>query len=126
MAKSILIVEDHPAVRTMLTSLFTNNGYQVTSAEDGKSGLAFLAQGGFSAVLLDLNLPEYDGFSILKAIHQQPPQTPNGPIIVFSNNATEDARQQSLQFGAAAFIPKDDLTSIKLVEQIEKLTHQPQ
>ncbi|OGV96490.1 hypothetical protein A2W24_04935 [Microgenomates group bacterium RBG_16_45_19] len=119
MAKKILVVEDHPSVRTMLVSLFRNHGYEVTEAHDGHDGLALLRQGGFDAVLLDLKLPTIDGFSILKLLHEQPPKNPNGPIIVFSNTGDESAKQQSLEFGAASFVHKENLDTLKLVEQVE-------
>ena len=120
MPNKILIIEDHPAVNTMLSSLFRNHGYTVDVAFEGHSGLEAIERGGYSAILLDLQLPEMDGFSILKTLQDHPPAIPNGPTIVFSNTTDPNARKQSLEFGAASFIPKENLDTLKLVQQVEE------
>lgn len=119
--RKILVVEDHPAIRNMLTSLFKNAGYQVVEASDGAIGLQYAFDGGFSAILLDLKMPQVDGFEFLKRLKLSPPKTNNGPIIVFSSHSYDYAKAQALEAGAADFIIKDDLETIHLVEHVEKI-----
>lgn len=120
-APRILIVEDHPAIRNMLISLFKNGGYNVTAAADGAIGLQYAIEGGFRTILLDLKMPQVDGFEFMKRLKLTPPKTANGPIIVFSSHSYDYAKQQALSAGAADFILKDDLETIHLVEHVESI-----
>jgi two-component system, chemotaxis family, chemotaxis protein CheY len=122
MAKSrLLIVEDHTAIRKMLVAMFQNAGYEVVEADNGATGLNQAQAGGYSAIILDLKMPQLDGLHFLHSIKQSPPTTPNGPMIVFSSVEYAYAKDEALKAGAAAFIQKDDLQSIKLVEQVQAI-----
>lgn len=121
MAKRILIIDDHTAIRKMLVFMFQNAGYEVVEADNGATGLQHAQVGGFTVILLDMKMPQVDGITFLKTIKQTPPQNPNGAIIVFSSMDYDYVKQGALQNGAAAFIVKDDLQSIKLVEQVEAI-----
>ena len=117
--KKILIVEDHPAIRNMLQSLFEHHGYVVDAAADGAIGLQSAQHGGFTAILLDLKMPQMDGFEFMKRLKLEPPANPNGPIIVFSSHSYDYALKEAISAGAADFIVKDDLETIDLVERVE-------
>ena len=97
--RKILIVEDHPAIRNMLVSLFKNSNYQVTEASDGAIGLAAAQEGNYSAIILDLKMPQMDGFAFMKNLKLNPPTLPNGPIIVFSSASYDYAKQEALNAG---------------------------
>jgi two-component system, chemotaxis family, chemotaxis protein CheY len=125
MSKRLLIVEDHTAIRKMLVAMFKNAGYEVIEADNGATGLAHAQAGGFYGIILDLKMPQMDGLHFLQAIKQTPPTVPNGPMIVFSSVEYAYAKEQALKAGAAAFIQKDDLQSIKLVEQVEAIFGRP-
>jgi len=121
MAKTILIIEDHPAIRSMLVAMFKNHQYTTDEAADGSIGLQKARQGGYDAVLLDLKLPQLDGFEILKQLRQIPPSTPNGPIIVFTSYDYEHAVKEALSLGAADFIVKDNLDRTNLIAKVEQV-----
>jgi two-component system, chemotaxis family, chemotaxis protein CheY len=123
--KRILIVEDHTAIRKMLVAMFTNAGYEVVEADNGATGLQHAQAGGFTGIILDLKMPQLDGLHFLNAIKQTPPTVPNGPMIVFSSVEYAYAKSEALKAGATAFIQKDDLQSIKLVEQVEAIINSP-
>jgi CHASE2 domain-containing sensor protein/DNA-binding response OmpR family regulator len=104
-APQILIVDDDANHRLVLTSLLQEIGCRIQEASDGKQGLQLASETKPDMILLDLAMPNMDGFELI--IHlQQNLQTRNIPIIVSSANVFEENRQQSLQAGAAAFIPK--------------------
>jgi CHASE2 domain-containing sensor protein/DNA-binding NarL/FixJ family response regulator len=104
-APYILIIDDDANHRSMLTSLLEEIGCRTQEAGDGKQGLELLSETKPDMILLDLAMPNMDGFEFM--VHfQANPQTQNIPIIVSSANVFEENRQQSLQAGAAAFIPK--------------------
>lgn len=101
----ILVVDDDINQCLMLTSLLTDIGCQVESAHDGKQGLELASQIQPDMILLDIAMPNMDGFEFMVHLQANPP-TSNIPIIVSSANVFADNRQQSLEAGAAAFIPK--------------------
>jgi CHASE2 domain-containing sensor protein/DNA-binding NarL/FixJ family response regulator len=104
-APYILIIDDDANHRSILTSLLEEIGCRTQEAGDGKQGLELLSEAKPDMILLDLAMPNMDGFEFM--VHLQAnPQTDNIPIIVSSANVFEENRQQSLQTGAAAFIPK--------------------
>ncbi|WP_041739722.1 CHASE2 domain-containing protein [Calothrix sp. PCC 6303] len=118
-APRILIVDDEHHHRLMLTSLLEEIGCVVQEAADGKQGLQVASEVKPDVILLDLAMPNMDGFEFM--VHLQAnSQTSNIPIIVSSANVFEENRQQSLQAGAAAFIPKP-LQRAELLDALRSL-----
>ncbi|MBD2200728.1 MULTISPECIES: CHASE2 domain-containing protein [Calothrix] len=101
----ILIVDDDSNHRSMLTSLLQGIGCQTWEATDGKQGLEIATEHHPDVILLDLAMPNMDGFELMVQL-QQNSQTSNLPIIVSSASVFEENRQRSLQAGATAFLPK--------------------
>ncbi|KAF3891273.1 MULTISPECIES: CHASE2 domain-containing protein [Nostocales] len=101
----ILIIDDDDKHRSMLMGVLQEIGCRTLEATDGKQGLQMVAKYKPDAILLDLAMPHMDGFEFM--VHLQAnPQTHDIPIIVSSANVFEENRQQSLQAGALAFLPK--------------------
>ncbi|MBD6616731.1 CHASE2 domain-containing protein [Komarekiella sp. 'clone 1'] len=101
----VLIVDDDDNHRSMLTSLLQEIGCRTLEAADGKHGLKLATEHHPDVILLDLAMPNMDGFEFMVHL-QENPQTCSIPIIVSSANVFEDNRQRSLQAGATAFVPK--------------------
>lgn len=120
-APKVLIVEDHPAIRNLLKTLFEKAGYHITEAPDGAIGYNEAQRGGFNVILLDLKMPQMDGIAFLKQLKRFPPQNPNGPIVVFSSHSYDYAQKEAMEAGAAAFIIKDDLAQMDLVGEVERI-----
>jgi CheY-like chemotaxis protein len=104
-APQILIVDDDESHRSMLTSLLQDIGCQSLEASDGKRGLQVAEQYHPDLILLDLAMPNMDGFELMVQL-QDNPQTRTIPIIVASASVFDENRQRSLQAGATAFLPK--------------------
>ncbi|MEB3215501.1 MAG: CHASE2 domain-containing protein [Nostocales cyanobacterium 94392] len=116
---NILIVDDDANHRLMLTSLLQEIGCRTQEASDGKQGLQLVSETKPDMILLDLAMPNMDGFELM--VHLQAnPQTKSIPIIVCSANVFEENRQQSLDAGAAAFIPKP-LQKNELLDRLRSL-----
>ena len=81
----ILVVEDEASTRDALAKLLSQDGYEVDVAEDGVAALTRFAQVGADVVITDLDMPNMDGMSLLKAMRAQDPTV---PVIVAT--ATED------------------------------------
>lgn len=104
-APQILIVDDDRNHCSMLTSLLQQIGCRTLEATDGKHGLQVATEHNPDVILLDLAMPNMDGFELM--VHLQAnPQTRSIPIIVSSASVFESNRQRSLEAGATAFLPK--------------------
>ncbi|WP_414527847.1 CHASE2 domain-containing protein [Nodularia chucula] len=104
-APQILIVDDDANHRFVLNSLLQKVGCQIWEARDGKQGLKMADEYHPDVILLDLTMPNMDGFELMVYL-QANPQTASIPIIVSSASVFEENRQRSLQAGATAFLPK--------------------
>lgn len=118
--KKILIVEDDQFIREMYGLLLRKQGYEVMETPDGAAGLTEAQQGGFDLILLDLMMPIMDGLTFLKKIKEHPAHKKNGPIIVMSNLAYDEAAQETADLGAVDFFVKADLDPKQIVEIVRK------
>jgi DNA-binding response OmpR family regulator len=84
--KFVVVVEDDPAMREIVAHKLITNGFEIKQAEDGKKGLDMIISEKPSLVLLDLMLPEMDGFQVLEAIRKSQDQMlASLPVIILSN-----------------------------------------
>ncbi len=84
--KKILIVEDDLAMREIMQHKLTASGFTVLSAEDGKQGLEIIKSEVPDIVLLDLMMPELDGFGVLELLRKDSDvRISEMPVIVLSN-----------------------------------------
>lgn len=74
--KRILVVEDEPRIGKLVCDNLESEGYRVVLATDGPAGLNAIRAGGNDLILLDVMLPEMDGFAVCKRIRQEGDQTP--------------------------------------------------
>lgn len=121
MAAKILLIDDEPAIRSMIKQNLTHAGFTLDEATDGKSGLAMFESGGYAAIVLDLKMPRMNGLEFLRELHHLNPTHPNGPIVVFSSQAEEEVIKAALASGAAKFIPKDSDEFIHLSDTIQSI-----
>ncbi|BAY80072.1 two-component hybrid sensor and regulator (plasmid) [Nostoc linckia NIES-25] len=101
----ILIVDDDDNHRSILSSLLQEIGCHILQASDGKHGLQMATEHQPDAIVLDLAMPNMDGFELMVHL-QENSQTRSIPIIVSTASVFEENRQRSLQAGARAFLPK--------------------
>lgn len=123
MTKKILIVEDHPAVRRVLTLSLRHIGYEILQANTGAVGIALTVSDTPDLVVVDLCLPDMGGLEVAKALKQNP-RTAKIPLIALSGLAEQDIEAKALDAGMAAYLVKP-IDTQTLVELIEKLTVGP-
>jgi DNA-binding response OmpR family regulator len=70
----ILVVDDKPEIRAVLTRALSRKGHEVVVAENGRGGIAALHNGVFDLIVVDRNLPDLDGLDILKAARAKQPR----------------------------------------------------
>ena len=102
MKKRILLVDDEPELRRMVASLLTGAGYEVAEAADCAQARAAMAAQRPDAVLLDVMLPDGDGFSLLPELRQ----FGDVPVLYLSARDEDAARLQGLGLGADDYITK--------------------
>ena len=94
----ILIVEDYPDTRTLLSSLLRSKGYMVVEAGDGREGVKQANRVNPDLILMDLALPELDGVEATRQIRQRNAHSKT-PIFAVSAFATSDVQQDALDAG---------------------------
>lgn len=102
MKKLILLVDDEPELRRMVASLLTGAGYEVAEAADCAQARAAMAAQRPDAVLLDVMLPDGDGFSLLPELRR----FGDVPVLYLSARDEDAARLQGLGLGADDYITK--------------------
>ena len=105
MTASILIVDDSNSVRMAIRMALTGAGYAVTEAADGAQGLSKANGSRFDMIITDLNMPNMDGLSMIRALRKNPAQC--GTPILFLTTESEDAmKQQAKAAGATGWLVK--------------------
>jgi DNA-binding NarL/FixJ family response regulator len=119
MAPTVLIVDDHPSFRATARTLLEAEGFEVVGeAEDGESALSAVRQLHPDVVLLDVQLPDIDGFAVCQNVCAYG----NGrcpAVVLTSSRDASDFGPLVEQSGARGFIPKSDLTGEALKELID-------
>ena len=93
----ILVVDDEPAIRDLITDVLTIADYQVVPAADGLTALNLIRKTKFDLILLDVNLPKVDGFAILEKVRES---APTQPIIMISARVEKEDVTHGLKLGA--------------------------
>ena len=99
----ILLIEDEPAISSMLASALVRAGYTVDCAATGSDGLADATSGRYDLVLLDLVIPDLDGRVVLKRLLADRPEQ---PVLVLSCLADVQAKVECLDLGAQDYVTK--------------------
>jgi DNA-binding NtrC family response regulator len=100
---SILVVDDESEIREGLEVLLKSEGYGVSSAETGESGLAKLEQHPYDLLLLDVSLPDRNGLDMLKEIHRRDPQL---SVVLITAYGSIDMARAAFKNGAMDYITK--------------------
>jgi two-component system alkaline phosphatase synthesis response regulator PhoP len=105
MAKTILVVDDEPDIRDLIAYNLTREGFQVETASNGKEALAKIKEVPTALVILDIMMPELDGFETCRAIRSNQ-ATMNLPIIFLTARSAEVDQIVSLELGADDYVQK--------------------
>lgn len=118
--KKVLIVEDDSFLQGLEAKKLTKAGFEILTASTGDEAMQKINEPGVNIILLDLVLPNYDGFEILKKIRSTE-NIKNIPVIVFSNLSDEKDIKKSKDLGATDFMVKSNFTLDELIERINSL-----
>ena len=110
MADQVLIVDDDRRLSAMLAEYLTGNGFRVRAAETAGAGIAEIARLSPDAVVLDVMLPDMDGFEALKRIRANS----DVPVLMLTARGDETDRIVGLEIGADDYLPKPFELSVLL------------
>ena len=114
----LLIIEDNPQNLYMMRFLLEKNGFSVIGAADGRQGIAAALQQPPRAILLDIQLPEMDGYAVAEALKGHP-ELADVPVIAVTSYAMVGDRERILAAGATGYIEKP-INPETFVEEIQQ------
>ena len=119
MAKRVLVVDDEPNIVMSIEFLMKRAGFEVAVARNGREALAALEGSPPDLLLLDVMMPELDGYQVCERVRQRPEW--NGTkIVMLTARGREAERQRGLALGADRYVTKPFSTR-ELVEQAKEL-----
>ena len=119
----ILLVEDNEMNRDMLSRRLQKRGYEVSMAMDGRQGVEMARAGGFDLILMDMSLPEIDGWEATRQLRAVP-ETRTVPIIGLTAHAMSGDREKALEAGCNDYDTKP-VELPRLLAKIETLLGSP-
>ena len=105
MSKRILYIEDNPENRMLMRRVLMAEGYDMEDAVDGQSGMQKAAESPPDLILMDINLPEIDGYEVTARLKQLP-NMQGVPIIAVTANVMKGDREKTLAAGCDGYIQK--------------------
>ena len=119
MPKKILFIEDESALQRSVGDMLKSAGFTMISALTGEDGLRLAFAEKPDLILLDLILPQKDGFEVLTKIRNAP-ETKNMPVIVLTNLEGSEEVERALSLGANAYLVKIRYSLDEVLEKVKK------
>ncbi len=124
MSDTLLIIEDNPQNFYMMRFLLEKNGFTVIGAENGREGIEKALSHQPRAILLDIQLPEMDGYAVAKGLKKNS-ELADTPIIAVTSYAMVGDRERILAAGATGYIEKPINPETFVAEIIAYLSKSP-
>ncbi len=105
MGAKILYIEDNPGNRMLVRRILMAEDYDVYEAEDGPTGIEAALREKPDLILMDMNLPDLDGYELTKRMRAIP-ELAKVPIIAMTANVMQGDREKTLAAGCSGYIPK--------------------
>ncbi len=122
MPKRILVVDDDENILSLERTILEQKGFEVTTAEGGEEALRVLRKDTFDLVLLDVMMPDKDGFEVCRQIKQEP-RLRNLPVIFLTAKGGGEALAEGFDSGAVMYINKP-FTANKLLTIVNTMLEQ--
>ncbi|NWG34895.1 MAG: response regulator transcription factor [Chloroflexi bacterium] len=99
----ILIIDDEASLRQTMARILQRAGYEVTTAADGREGLALISNHSFDLVYSDIRMPDMSGLELLKVIHAK---FPDLPVVLFTAQPDLNSAVEAVRNGASDYLLK--------------------
>lgn len=120
MSQKILLIEDDPFLSEIYTAKFEEAGFEISHAQDGSIGLRKIKDEHPDLLILDIVMPNMDGFEILRVIKDER-ETKDIPVVILSNLGEQEDVEKGLGLGAAAYIIKAHYTPTEVVAKVKAI-----
>ncbi len=120
MTKSILLVEDDPFLIDIYRQKFEKSGFDIRVAENASKVFQLLEEKIPEVILLDIVLPQMDGWSVLKKIRANK-DWDSCQVIIFSNLGQKEEVEKGLALGANKYLIKSQHTPLEVVQEVSKM-----
>lgn len=117
----ILTVDDSASMRALLLHALSNNGFDVSQADDGVSALEWLATNDVDVVITDINMPRLDGFGLIEQVRAGNRHR-DRPILVLTTESSDEKKARARAAGATGWIVKP-FDADKLVAAVRRVAH---
>jgi signal transduction histidine kinase/DNA-binding response OmpR family regulator len=121
--QTVLVVEDDERTREMLRRTLQKEGWEIHEAANGRLGIEQLAHGVPSLILLDLMMPEMDGFTFIQELRRRP-ESARVPVIVITAKDLTDEDRRRLNGDVARILGKDTINREQLVAEVRQFLAQ--
>ncbi len=118
MNKTILVVEDNPDNREIMSAVLRHRGYAVVEAEDAETALELVSDRKPDLVLMDISLPGLDGYQATARLRELP-HTAAVPVIAVSAHAFLQERRAAWEVGFDSYLTKPVAPS-RIVEEVDR------
>ena len=118
--RRILVVDDSPLTRELLSSLLEAVGYEIVSAQDGADAMDRLGRETVDMVVTDLEMPNVDGLELTRRIKNHPALR-SLPVVIVTTRGSDQDRKRGMEAGADGYITKGDLVRQDLVDVVSRL-----
>lgn len=113
----VLVVDDSPIVRELMVELLTAANLEVCTASDGQAALEVLDRRKLDLVLSDVEMPNMDGFELLRRVRKRDPEL---PIVMVTTRGSAADRERATSLGADAYLVKSDFHEKNMLEVIAR------
>lgn len=119
--KKILIVDDDEFLLDMYSTKFREAGFEVDFAAEGRTAKEKMRKHRYDAILLDIVMPQLDGFTLLKEVREEKSDIKNTLIVYLTNLGQREDIEKGLALGVDDYIIKAHFTPSEVVKKVEEL-----
>ena len=105
MSKTVLVVDDSATVRKFVSVSLEMQGFDVSVACDGMDALEQLPKRRFDLIITDLNMPNMDGFELIRALRENP-ELVDLPVIILTSLSDQANKEQGSKLGVSSYVVK--------------------
>ena len=117
--KKILIIEDEELLYNLLRKKLTTEGYDVSVSEDGQKGLDSMRRNAPDLVLLDIVMPNKNGFEVMEEMKKDE-RLKNIPVIIISNSGQPVEIDRAKNSGAKDWLIKTEFEPLEVIKKVKK------
>jgi CheY-like chemotaxis protein len=120
----ILLIEDDMFMRRLYSDVFTLEGFDFTTAENGEEGLLQIYKETPALILLDIMMPNMNGLEVLEKLKIDP-RTKNIPVVMLTNLSGKTEENNAMQKGATKYLVKSEYEPKQIVNIVKEILAKP-